>query len=134
MFKISWICPLRSEILLKQLVTSVLVKIDLFQKWRLLHGNEVRIYFLLRQYSFLTTKQISYLLPVFKYDFSQCPKILWHTKVHTLAIYRAQIKGPLRATHARTPKKAADKKFQTQNNLAPMLECFVIDWNRFKQR
>ena len=28
------------------------------------------------------------------------------------------------------PKKAADKKFQIQNNLAPV---FVIDWNRFKQ-
>ena len=31
------------------------------------------------------------------------------------------------------PKKAADKKFQIQNNLAPVLQCFVINWNRFKQ-
>ena len=25
------------------------------------------------------------------------------------------------------PKKATDKKFQIQNNLAPVLQCFVID-------
>ena len=35
---------------------------------------------------------------------------------------------------SRLPKKAADKKFQRQNNLAPVLQCFVIDWNGFKQR
>ena len=28
---------------------------------------------------------------------------------------------------SRMPKKEADKKFQTQNNLAPVLQCFVID-------
>ena len=32
------------------------------------------------------------------------------------------------------PKKAAGKKFQIQNNLAPVFQCFVIDWNRFKER
>ena len=25
------------------------------------------------------------------------------------------------------PKKAADEKFQIQNNLAPVLQCFAID-------
>ena len=42
---------------------------------------------------------------------------------------RNDIKGPLRGTHSRMPKKAAYKKFQIQNNLA---SCLVIDWNRFK--
>ena len=34
----------------------------------------------------------------------------------------------------RMPKMAADKMFQIQNILAPVLQRFVIDWNRFKQR
>ena len=37
--------------------------------------------------------------------------------------------------HAGPYKKIVfSKKFQIQNNLAPVLQCFVIDLNRFKQR
>ena len=36
--------------------------------------------------------------------------------------------------NSRMPKKAADKKFQMQNNLAPMSHCFISDSNRLKQR
>ena len=32
------------------------------------------------------------------------------------------------------PKKEADKKFQIQNNLAPVFQCFAMDSNRFKRR
>ena len=54
----------------------------------------------------------------------------WHqTRVTTG--YRQKIKGPLRPTHG-CPKKATDKKFQIQNYLAPVLQCFVINWNGSK--
>ena len=35
-------------------------------------------------------------------------------------------KGHLRETSSRLPKKAADKKFQVQNNLAPFVWHFVM--------
>ena len=34
----------------------------------------------------------------------------------------------------RMPKKVADNMFQIQNILARVLQCFVIDWNRFRER
>ena len=37
------------------------------------------------------------------------------------------IKGPLRAGFSWNKKVAPDKTFQIQNNLTPVLQCFVVD-------
>ena len=62
-----------------------------------------------------------------------------HQRISKLArnywikLLQVRSKGPRgRITEAKL--KAADKTFQIQNNLAPVLKCFIIDWNRFKQR
>ena len=55
-----------------------------------------------------------------------------HQTVNTTAQINNYQRALVRAIHGW--RKKQQKKVSNTNNLAPVLQCFVIDWNRFKQR